>query len=94
MADAATTRIYVRWSGDGRHIRHWSRKPFVHGIDIAQPVDAICLDRQPAIDQIAMDAIRGIADDYMTSETHHPGYVLIPSQKFEQLAAVAAILDR
>lgn len=31
------------------------------------------------------EALAGIADDYMTSETHHPGYVLIPAAKFEQL---------
>ena len=30
-------------------------------------------------------AVAGIADDYMTSEKHHPGYVLIPVAKFEQL---------
>ncbi|KTT68249.1 hypothetical protein [Sphingomonas sanguinis] len=41
MADAATTRIYVRWSDDGQHIRHWSREPFKHGLNEAQPVDAV-----------------------------------------------------
>jgi hypothetical protein len=30
-------------------------------------------------------AVFGIADDYMTSENHHPGYVLIPVEKFERL---------
>lgn len=33
-------RIYVRWSNDGQHIRHWSREPFKHGLNQAQPVDA------------------------------------------------------
>lgn len=37
----------------------------------------------------AEKAIEGITDDYMTSETHHPGYVLIPAAKFEQLRAVS-----
>jgi len=30
-------------------------------------------------------AVEGIDDDYMTSEAHHPGYVLIPTAKFEQI---------
>lgn len=34
-------------------------------------------------------ALSGIADDYMTSETHHPGYVLIPTAKFERLRTVS-----
>lgn len=34
-------------------------------------------------------AVSGIADDYMTSEAHHPGYVLIPTAKFEQLREAA-----
>lgn len=35
------------------------------------------------------EAIEGIDDDYMTSEKHHPGYVLIPTVKFEQMVAAA-----
>lgn len=38
-------------------------------------------------DQALREACEGIADDYMTSETHHPGYVLIPTAKFEQIVA-------
>jgi hypothetical protein len=34
------------------------------------------------------EAIAGIADDYMTSEVHHPGYVLIPTERFERLVAL------
>jgi len=30
-------------------------------------------------------ALEGFDDDYMTSETHHPGYVLIPTAKFEEI---------
>jgi hypothetical protein len=30
-------------------------------------------------------AVEGIDDDYMTSEHHHPGYVLIPTAKFEAI---------
>lgn len=37
-------------------------------------------------------ALAGFDDDYMTSEKHHPGYVLIPTEKFERIrAALAAI---
>jgi chromosome segregation ATPase len=44
----------------------------------------------------AAAALSGVADDYMTSEQHHPGYVLIPTAKFEQLrrAALTAGGDR
>ena len=41
MADTDTVRIYVCWSDDGQHIRHWSREPFKHGLSEAQPVDAV-----------------------------------------------------
>ncbi len=34
-------------------------------------------------------AVEGIGDDYMTSEKHHPGYVLIPTFKFEQIVKAA-----
>jgi len=42
------------------------------------------------------DAIRkalvDIGDDYMTSAQHHPGYVLIPVAKFDQLREAFAAL--
>lgn len=39
-------------------------------------------------------AVEGIDADYMTSETHHPGYVLIPTAKFEEIRqALAALQD-
>ena len=41
QARAGVVRIYVRWSDDGQHIRHWSREPFKHGLNEAQPVDAV-----------------------------------------------------
>lgn len=41
-------------------------------------------------DETLRRAVEGIADDYMTSETHHPGYVLIPTWKFEQIVASLA----
>lgn len=39
---AEPTRIWIRWSDDGEHIRRWSRAPFRW----AEPVDAI--DAPPA----------------------------------------------
>jgi hypothetical protein len=32
-----------------------------------------------------VEALKGFDDDYMTSEAHHPGYVLIPTAKFEAI---------
>lgn len=43
---------------------------------------------------VALAAISGIADDYMTSEKHHPGYVLIPQAKFDQLRAAELVAPR
>ncbi len=40
----------------------------------------------------AINAVRGISDDYQTSEVHHPYHVLIPLAKFEQLQAAEAHL--
>lgn len=37
-------------------------------------------------------ALEGFDDDYMTSETHHPGYVLIPTEKFERIRAILSLL--
>lgn len=33
------------------------------------------------------EALGDFGDDYMTSEQHHPGYVLIPSEQFERIRA-------
>lgn len=44
----------------------------------------------PAADPVGLrEAVEGIDDDYMTSEKHHPGYVLIPTAKFEQIVSAA-----
>ena len=40
-----------------------------------------------------VDALRGVADDYMTSEEHYPGHVLIPTAKFDQLRAAAEAIN-
>jgi hypothetical protein len=39
-------------------------------------------------------ACSGIDDDYMTSEKHHPGYVLIPTTKFEAIRSALSQPDR
>lgn len=48
-------------------------------------------ETQPLYTHPASDALRvaveGIDADYMTSETHHPGYVLIPIIKFDAIRA-------
>lgn len=44
----------------------------------------------PAAEPVGLrEAVEGIDDDYMTSEKHHPGYVLIPTAKFEQIVSAA-----
>jgi len=37
-------------------------------------------------------AIVGITEDYVTSENHHPGYVLIPTERFDRLKRAEAII--
>lgn len=47
-------------------------------------------ERDEANRQIAErdEALKGFDDDFMTSETHHPGYVLIPTAVFERVRAL------
>lgn len=41
-----------------------------------------------------IEAVTGIDHDYMTSENHHPGYVLIPTGRFESIrAAIRSLSD-
>lgn len=41
----------------------------------------------------ARQVVAGVEDDFMTSERHHPGYVLIPTAKFEELRLAASLLS-
>jgi hypothetical protein len=70
-------------------IESQSAQELTHKIwaSIAKPAE----DLQVAQLEIAQlrAAIAGISDDYMTSEHHHPGYVLIPTAKFEQIRDAA-----
>lgn len=54
-----------------------------------------CMTRDQRYLDAVVEAAEGIADDYMTSEQHHPGYVLIPTERFEAIrAAVAVSVER
>ena len=54
---------------------------------------AACVTARPGVDGV-LEALKGFDDDYMTSEQHNPGYVLIPTAKFEQIrAAIAKLLE-
>lgn len=44
--------------------------------------------------QLAREALLGVSSDFMTSENHHPGFVLIPTTRFEQLRAAEAALAK
>lgn len=44
-------------------------------------------------DRKLRDACDGIDADYMTSEKHHPGYVLIPTVKFQAIIAARQALS-
>ena len=46
---------------------------------------AKALAAERAASALLRAAISGVDRDFMTSEKHHPGYVLIPAAKFEQL---------
>lgn len=50
-------------------------------------VDLDAADTILALDNTLRSAVEGIGDDYMTSERHHPGYVLIPTAKFDAILA-------
>lgn len=45
--------------------------------------------RDGAVERLR-EACAGIVDDYMTSEAHHPGYVLIPTAKFEAIRSATS----
>ena len=57
-----------------------------------EPMRLVAVNSHDALKACA-EALRGIGDDYMTSAQHHPGYVLIPAAKFEQLREALAALD-
>jgi hypothetical protein len=65
------------------------------GQAINEAVDQILALLSPSTDlaEGVEGALSGVSDDFMTSEVHHPGYVLIPTAKFEQLCRAEAALS-
>jgi hypothetical protein len=79
LSDAITDSLDQDWSPkDGAK---YCVEALLYSSDIC---DRIAATRKPSA---LVEAITGISDDYMTSENHHPGYVLIPTLRFEKLCA-------
>ncbi|WP_230770567.1 hypothetical protein [Sphingomonas sp. Leaf4] len=70
------SRVPSLWKAEGQMIR-----------DIWRAYARVALASAPAS---VSAAVRGITDDYMTSEVHHPGYVLIPTARFDMLRQAEA----
>jgi hypothetical protein len=45
---------------------------------------------QSARHEALLQALKGFDDDFLTSDTHHPGYVLIPTEVFERIRTALA----
>ncbi|ARS27646.1 hypothetical protein [Sphingomonas sp. KC8] len=58
--------------------------------DLRNLIEAATRATPPAQDALR-EALEGFADDYITSENHHPGYVLIPTAKFERICAALVL---
>jgi hypothetical protein len=54
-----------------------------HAIEFAKRI-------QIAIGHGLLNALAGFGEDFMTSEQHHPGYVLIPSAQFERVRSAVS----
>lgn len=74
---------------DQRHLTGADR--IRHG-DLSAVDAGNCCAGAPLAGGGAAEALRGISDDFMTSERHHPGYVLIPAAKFEKLCVAERAL--
>lgn len=66
----------------------WQRQAFAQ--DKAKLAAKARADAATAELEKVREAVSGIEDDYMTSDVHHPGHVLIPVAKFEQIRAALA----
>lgn len=81
-------------AGEAELARVWTKVDVIRAKQAAKPVGsalpvAAHTSATPTGAPAALGlALEGFADDYMTSETHHPGYVLIPTDKFERIQAV------
>jgi len=65
---------------------------FVQGLmDLNHWTETPLYPDPPATDVAALvEAAKAMAEDHMTSEHHHPGYVLVPTVAFEQLRQALA----
>jgi len=71
------------WGAFGRPGRDYSEEYTV----TTQPL----YTHPPATDVAALvEAAKAMGDDYMTSEHHHPRYVLVPTVAFEQMRQALA----
>lgn len=100
-AKQAPTHIWLHGIGDPIGETTWVDDPSpsgcadeeAHAVAYVRADIAASPEPVPATNQAGEVALRAavasIADDYMTSEVHHPGYVLIPTAKFDELSALA-----
>lgn len=73
-----TVAFVQEWMMSGDHeADQWHR-------DFAAAIDA---RHTPSNPDRLVEALRDFGTDYMTSEAHHPGYVLIPTEQFDRIAA-------
>jgi len=65
---------------------------FVQGLmDLNHWTETPLFSHPPATDVAALvKAAKAMAEDHMTSEHHHPGYVLVPTVAFEQMRQALA----
>lgn len=63
-----------------------ARVPF-NALAKAQKRSATLIARHEAL----VEALKGFDDDFLTSDTHHPGYVLIPTEVFERVRTAISI---
>lgn len=67
-------------------LRACSRRDSLHAASVAR------IEELEAAAAGLREACEGIDRDYMTSDEHHPGYVLIPTAKFDAIRA--ALLEK
>lgn len=76
----------IRWPSittvdDGLKLTSWAQLDAI--INIAVAAARAEAERERRL----REALSGFADDFMTSEKHHPGYVLISTAVFERVCA-------
>ncbi|MDR6144980.1 hypothetical protein QE363_000773 [Sphingomonas sp. SORGH_AS870] len=86
--------LHVRAAGKLQELSDFMDEVLPRPVPIDKPIPVGRSASTVVIDEYSVlaQAVRGISDDFMTSEAHHPGYVLIPTAKFEQLQAAERVL--